>query len=174
MQTGKFRRTLIIAGVTSLFLSYLGIWSRFINDPAERTGSDFIAFYTAGRIAQNQGAEYVYDPRLQQEVQQEEVGFPLAPGQVLLYNHLPFLIPLLRMVVSADYVASFYRWVTFLLTLYVAGVIVLSRVLREMAIDRAPVFLTTIGALLFLPLFFSLINGQYTAILFLGTAVWVY
>ena len=93
MRTSNFRRVFIIVGIASLFLSYFGIWVRFINDPVERTGADFIHFYSAGRIAQSEGAAHVYDLLLQQEIQEQQVGFPLAPGQVLPYNHLPFLIP---------------------------------------------------------------------------------
>lgn len=174
MQAGKARRIFVIAGLISLCISYLGIWLRFINDPIERTGSDFIAFYTAGRIAQIQGAAKVYDPLLQQQIQQKEVGFQLVPGQVLLYNHLPYLIPVLQFITGTTYVASFYRWISLLITLYVASVLVLSRVLKEQAIDKTAISLATAGALLFLPVFFSLMNGQDTAILFLGAALWMY
>jgi hypothetical protein len=174
MQTVQLRRMFIIAGLLSLFFSYFGLWIRFINNPVERTGSDFIAFYSAGRIAQDQGESSVYNPHLQQQIQQEEVGFHLVEGQVLLYNHLPFLIPLLQIIASADYVASFYRWIILLLTFYVAAIITLSLTLKRAEIDRNSTLLTAIGALLFLPVFFSLMNGQDTAFLFLGVALWTY
>ena len=174
MPTTNLRRIFIVAGVVSLFVSYLGIWIRLINDPVERTGSDFIAFYSAGRIAQSAGAARVYDPELQQQIEQEEVGFSLVPGQVLLYNHLPFLIPLLQILVSPNYVASFYRWIVLLGALYLVGIIVLSRTLKQAGIDRSSTLLSAVGAALFLPVFFSLMNGQDTAFLFLGTALWMY
>ncbi|HET9590064.1 MAG TPA: glycosyltransferase family 87 protein [Anaerolineales bacterium] len=174
MRSISLHRIFIIAGIASIFISYLAIWIRFINDPVERTGSDFIAFYSAGRVAQIHGTANAYDPRLQQQIQQEEVGFPLVPGQVLLYNHLPFLIPLLQIIVSTDYVASFYRWVILLIMLYIAGVTVLSLTLKQTGSDRGATLLTGIGAFLFLPVFFSLMNGQDTAILFLGVALWGY
>ena len=174
MLRANIRRIFMIAGIVSLCISYLGVWIRFINDPVERTGSDFIAFYSAGRIAENEGAASVYNPKLQQEIQQEQVGFPLVQGQVLLYNHLPFLIPILQMVVSTNYVNSFYRWIFLLMTLYVAGTAILSRVLREAGVNRNSILLTGIGSLLFLPLFFSLMNGQDTAFTFLGAAIWTY
>ncbi len=174
MPATNLRRIFILAGLVSLFLSYLGIWFRLINDPIERTGSDFIAFYSAGRIAQSQGAARVYDPELQQQIQQEQVGFPLAPGQILLYNHLPFLIPILRIIVSTDYVASFYRWVCLLIALYLTGIVILSQTLKVAGVDKNSILLTAMGAFLFLPVFFSLMNGQDTAFLFLGTTIWVY
>jgi putative effector of murein hydrolase LrgA (UPF0299 family) len=174
MQPANIRRIFIVAGVISLFISYLGIWIRLINDPVERTGSDFIAFYTAGRIANSEGIASVYHPALQQQVQQEEVGFPLAQGQVLLYNHLPFLIPLLQVIVNTNYVASFYRWIILLGALYLIGITVLSQTLKRAEIDRSSTLLTAVGAILFLPVFFSLMNGQDTAFHFLGAAIWMY
>ena len=115
MKSSRLRWIFIVVGSLSLIISYLGIWIRFINNPVERTGSDFIAFYTAGRVAQSYGAAYVYNISLQQDIQEEQVGFSLVPGQVLLYNHLPFLIPILHILVSADYVGSFYRWIFLLI-----------------------------------------------------------
>ena len=174
METTNTHRVFIIAGLLSLFVSYLGIWFRFINDPVERTGSDFIAFYSAGRVAQNEGTENVYDPLLQQEVQEQEVGFPLVPGQVLLYNHLPFLLPILQILVSTSYVASFYGWVILLIALYITGIVILSYGLSRVGVDRNLTLLIGFAGFLFLPVFFSLMNGQDTAFLFLGVALWVY
>jgi hypothetical protein len=87
---------------------------------------------------------------------------------------LPFLLPILRTIVSTDYVASFYRWVALLIAFYIAGIAVLSQTLQQPGIDRTSMILSSIGAFLFLPVFFSLMNGQDTAILFFGTAIWVY
>jgi hypothetical protein len=174
MQPANIRRIFIIAGVISLFISYLGIWIRLINDPVERTGSDFIAFYSAGRVAQNEGITNAYDPELQQQIQQEQVGFKLVQGQVLLYNHLPFLIPILQLIVSPNYVASFYRWIILLGALYLAGIATLSQTLKQAGIDRISTFIAAAGAVLFLPLFFSLMNGQDTAFMFVGVALWMY
>ncbi len=65
---------------------------------------------------------------------------PLERGQVLLYNHMPFLIPVLRAIVSADYLASFYRWLFLLVVLYGLGFVVMSKSLRQTGIDRDSVF----------------------------------
>src|SRR5215207_8524185 len=172
MATSPLHRVFVVTGIISLFASYLGLWIRFINDPVERTGSDFIAFYSAGRVAQDKGYSRVYDPLLQQAVQEEQVGFPLVKGQVLLYNHLPFLVPVLRFLVNRDYVHSFYRWVFLLVAFYIVSLILLSKSVPDSDTDPRIVWLTALGGFLFLPLFFSLMNGQDTAILFLGVALW--
>jgi hypothetical protein len=174
MKKSSLYRIFLVAGIISLLASYIGVWIRLINDPVERTGSDFIAFYSAGRIAQEQGFSQVYDPVKQQDVEEKVVGFPLGKDQVLLYNHLPFLLPILRSIVSEDYVSTFYRWIFLLVAIYLSAVVVLSKLLQEAKVDRQTIYLAGIGSLLFLPLFVSLMNGQDTAFLFLGTALWMY
>jgi hypothetical protein len=167
-------RIFMIASLTALFVSYLGIWLRFINDPVERTGSDFIGFYSVGRIARHEGQAHVYDPLLQQSIQERVVGFPLAPGQVLLNQHLPFLIPSLEAVSGPDYVASFYVWVSIMLLLYVLSIVLLGRILKQSHLDDSSIRLINLGGILCYPLFFSLLNGQDTALLVLGAAIWVF
>ncbi|HMD82306.1 MAG TPA: glycosyltransferase family 87 protein [Anaerolineales bacterium] len=174
MEKSGVRRILIIAGSVSLFVSYLGIWVRMISDPVERTGADFIHFYSAGRIAQSQGAPYVYDLSLQQKVQEEQVGFSLVPGQVLPYNHIPYLIPILRTIATTSYIDSFYRWDSIMLLLYIGGVIILSGLLKQSSLNRGSIVISAIGSILFLPVFVSLLNGQDTAFLFVGAAIWMY
>ena len=164
----------MIAGVVSLIVAYIGLWIRFINDPVERTGSDFIAFYSAGRVAQEYGYSRVFTAELQQAVQQEVVGFPLVEGQVLLHNHPPLLPPVLRMLMTEDYVASFHRWVILLIALYALCLFVLNKVLEISGIERSQRIMIAIGSFIFLPLFYSLMNGQDTPIVLLGTAVWLY
>lgn len=174
MNASSLRRIFISAGLVSLLGSYLGIWVRFMSDPVQRTGSDFIHFYSAGKIAQNEGMAHVYDLSLQQGYQEEQVGFPLVPGQVLPYNHLPFLIPILQTIVSADYVSSFYKWVLIMLFVYLISNLVFYWILRRAGMSQRATLLTVTGGLLFLPVFFSLMNGQDTAILFVGISIWVY
>jgi hypothetical protein len=174
IQMPRVNRILMIAGLLSLCASYVGVWIQFINDPVQRTGSDFIAFYSAGRVAQEVGYSRVYDPLLQQAVQEKEVGFPLVRGQVLLYNHLPYLVPVLYSLVSEDYVASFYRWIVLLILLHLGAIVVLQKSARDTHTDPQSIRLTGFSAFLFLPMFFSLMNGQDTAILFLGAALWMY
>ena len=57
---------------------------------------------------------------------------------------------------------------------YVLGVTLLGNLLEQAGIERRSVVIAKIGGLLFLPLFFSLMNGQDTAILFLGAVLWVF
>jgi hypothetical protein len=101
------------------------------------------------------------------------IGFSLAPGQVLLNQHLPFLIPVLRLITSPDYVLSFYKWNMLMTLLYMVSLSLLGQVLLQSGLDKYLIRSLSAGAVLFYPYFFSLLNGQDTAVLVLGTAVWV-
>jgi hypothetical protein len=166
-------RILTIAGILSLSVSYVALWLRFISDPVERTGSDFIAFFSSGNVARQHGYSQVYVPDRIRAVQAKEVGFELGEQQVLLYNHPPYLVPILRLLFNKDYVASFYRWILLMIVFYVAALIVLHRISIETGKEQ-PSWLTGLGAFLFLPVYFSLMNGQDTALLLLGAALWIY
>lgn len=174
MQKASLRRIFILAGIFSLLVSYVGIWLQFITDPVERTGSDFIAFYSVGRIAQRQGTTHIYDPELQQDVQEDLVGFSLAPRQLIISQHFPYLLPILMRITSPDYVVSFYKWISLMILIYIAGVMILTRILKKAGLDKDSIALAAYGGILFYPFFFSLMNGQDTALLFLGAAIWVF
>jgi hypothetical protein len=167
-----YRRLLVVSGLTALVFSYAILWLRMINSSTERTGADFIAYYSAGRVAQTDGFTRVYEPDLQQDVQEGLVGFPLFPGQVLLYNHVPYLLPILFVFVSQNYIASFSRWATFLLVLFITGIVFVARMLRSQAWDKLEIWKVAAGMLTFFPLFVSLMNGQDTAFATLGLCLW--
>lgn len=164
-------RSILFAGTICFALIYFVWWGRMIGDPIERSSADFIHFYSAGRIAQLYGFASVYDIEYQKKVEQEVVGFPLAEGQVLLYNHMPYVVPLLALVVNDDYVISFERWVLVLIAIYLMGTQFLIQSLFT-AGKKDMDFALLAGALTFPPLFISLWQGQDTAFLYLGVVFW--
>lgn len=168
----KTHRILIMVALLAQPIIYALLWVNMIQDPAQRTGTDFIAFYTAGKAANQWGPDQAYDTSNQHNIQQKEVGFALQPNQILLYNHLPFLIPILQLLASADYSTAFSAWALFLLTLYGLALYLLWKSLAwESPQNRWILFL---GALEFYPLFASILNGQDSAFLVLGTACCLY
>jgi len=170
----RFRRILILAGIISLLVIYPILYAQVLSSPKDRTGADFISFYTAGWIAQRYGVQEVYDIDLQRKEQQAVVGFALAENQVLIYNHMPYLIPVLKWITSDNYVNSFIRWSLFSLFIYVAAIVLLLGIVNE----KSPLYkkgsLLFISSISFFPLFISIANGQDTPILFLGLALWVW
>jgi Glycosyltransferase family 87 len=170
----RYRRILVLTGIISLLIIYPVLYARMLSSPQDRTGADFIHFYTAGLIAQRYGPQEVYDISLQRMVEQDIVGFELAENQVLIYNHMPFLIPVLKWMMSSNYVFSFVRWSLFSLFLYIVAIgLLLDMVDKKSALDRQRSLLF-IGAITFYPLFVSIVDGQDTAILSLGLALWIW
>lgn len=164
-------RAFQIAATSALVITYIFQWIIMISIPSQRTGADFIAFYTAGRIAQYQGISSAYKIKAQHDLEQFVVGFDLAKEQILLYNHMPYLIPFLKLLVNADYIGSFIRWTILMLGIYAAASIFF---LNNIFADQKGKVYTALmmGVLTFLPFSNSLIVGQDTALLFLGIALW--
>lgn len=159
------------AATCSLAITYVFQWGKMISIPSQRTGADFIAFYTAGRIAQVQGISSVYKINAQHDIEQIVVGFNLAKDQILPYIHMPYLIPFLKLLVNTDYIGSFIRWAILMLGVYVAGSIFFLNAIYPNKKNKTYAVLI-MGVLTFLPFSSSLIIGQDTALLFLGISLW--
>ncbi len=170
MNTLRFR---IIAWVSISFLLALeGLgWGQMITNAGERNNADFMAFYAAGKAAQAQGFSNVYDVLLQQKIEQTVLGFQLADGRVLLYNHVPYLVPILALLVDNNYAMSFARWVLLLLVIYIFALFFFSKYFLADK-DKNSRIVLCLGALTFFPLFVSLWQGQDTAFLFFGMVLW--
>lgn len=166
-KTIKFSFVIQFVIIFSLIIIYIFQWAIMISNPALRAGTDFSAFYAGGVVAQTHGFSNAYKIELQQSVQEELAEFPLVEGQVLLYNHVPYLLPILSLLASENYIASFVRWAFLMLAAYTAGILIFLRNTR-IGFDH----LIFVGALLFFPFFQSILLGQDTALLFLGMALW--
>jgi len=172
VKTINFRRVFVLAGLMALVLVYTILWLRMISSPSERTGSDFISAYTGGRVADIWGAENVYNLEYQQAVQQEVVGFVLAPGQVLMFDHPPFLVPLLSLIMNGNYLASLDRYAILMVVIYGTGLVIAYRLMRLDGWELAPALLMLAGMVTFYPLYVSLLNTQDTALMILGVFLW--
>jgi hypothetical protein len=141
-----------------------------MGDLYERTGSDFMGFYTFGRISQIKDFASIYKIEEQQKLQEEIVGHPVTP---IFYTHLPFIAPIAKVLVNEDYIASFKRWALVLLFLNAINVYILVNLLDLRKFTRENLVILCLGAYLFDPTFSGFMNGQDTAILLLGAAIWV-
>jgi hypothetical protein len=168
MKPISFRRVFVVVGLMALVIIYILLWLRMISSQAERTGSDFISAYTGGRVAEQWGAANVYDLQLQQQVQAKVVGFELAPGQVLMFNHPPYLVPLLSLLMDENYMGSLARYAILMVALYALAMTVAWSLFRLQGWQKAPAALAVLGMVTFYPLFVSLVNTQDTALLLLG------
>lgn len=159
----SFSRIIFIAGVFALLVLYIILWGQMISDPAQKKGTDFIALYTAGRVANKYGTHSVYDLELQKTVQEEILGFSIYNAEPLLYNHMPFLLPILMVLGKIPYSDAFFLWGALLITFYWIGFRLLQREVKSSSL--------MISASLFFPIFTSVLLGQDTAIFFLGVVV---
>jgi hypothetical protein len=166
-----FRRVFLLAGLVALVMVYAILWVKTLSDPALRTGSDFIAFYSAGRIARSGDLAAVFDPGAQRLVEQDVLGFEIRPEDLNPFVHPPFIVPVLALVAGFDYVTAFHLWGLFLGILCVASAWVLGGLFPAPE-QRGRVVLAA-GFLTFFPLYVSIVNGQDSALLLFGAVLWL-
>lgn len=159
--------------VISLPLAYTLQWLQMISNPIDRTGTDFIHFYSAGKISQTYGFSSAYNFDLHQKIEENILGFPLVKEQVFPYNHVPYLLPLLAIIVDNSYVSSFVRWVIILAIVYLVGsVCLIHSLFQNERTSKAEYLLLIATAISFYPFFVSILQGQDTVFLYLGVALW--
>jgi glycosyl transferase family 87 len=166
-----FRRILTYTAILSLLIYYIFAWVNAVNDPNQRTGSDFMGFYSFGRISETKGIEYIYDLEVQKKLQEDIVGHAVIP---IFHTHIPLTAPLSMLVSDEDYVASFKRWAIVLLFLNALNVCILVNMLEIRKFTKENLIILALGAYLFDPTFSGFMNGQDTAIVLLGAALWAY
>ncbi|MCG2787828.1 MAG: DUF2029 domain-containing protein [Anaerolineae bacterium] len=163
-----------ITCLLSLFIIYSFLWLKMINTHVERTGSDFIGLFTGARLSQLYGYSAIYDIEKQQNLQAEVIGFEFHPNQTGYFTHPPFIVPLVRLITTSDYTASLIRWTIILLALNALTVYLLVQTLPQGYFSKEEAWILGLGAFLFTPTFSGLMNGQDTAVLALGTAIWMH
>ena len=170
MGTINYRRILAMAGAFSLLLYYCIYWVDLLADANQRTGSDFMGVYVFGRITQTKGIRYLYDIAEHQKIEEQVVGHPVTP---IFYTHLPFMAPIAAVIVDENYLASFKRWALILLFLNALNVYLLANLLDLKRFTRENGLILILGAFFFDPTASGFMNGQDTAILLLGAALWL-
>ena len=167
----NFRRILAFVGIFSLALYFSLSWSNLLADPDQRTGSDFMGVYVFGRITQTIGIQHLYEIAEHQKIEEQVVGHPVTP---IFYTHLPFMAPIAAAIVSQDYLVSFKRWALVLLLLNALSVYLLANLLDLKRFTRENALILILGAFFFDPTVSGFMNGQDTAILLLGAALWTW
>jgi hypothetical protein len=127
----NWEKVFAITGLLSLFIIYSILWTRMINTPVERTGSDFIGLFTGARLSQLYGYSAMYDIEKQQNLQAKVVGFEFHPDQTGYFTHPPFIVPLVRLITTPDYTASLIRWTIILLALNALTIYLLLQTLPQ-------------------------------------------
>jgi hypothetical protein len=187
----SIRNILVIAGIASLFLIYPLLYLRVISDPAQRTAADFLPFYAAGRIAITQGMSRIYDWEAQrnaedevlnetirqilvsrgQPVNPQDFGAPIQMTEVNPFPHPPFIVPVLMLLARLAYVPAFVTWSVLMSILFILSAIILLRLVPQA--QGRDWWILFFGTVLFFPAFYSVMNGQDTALLMLGASMWL-
>ena len=165
----NYRRIVTFAAAISLLLYYGFYWVDLLGDPDQRTGSDFMGVYVFGRITQTTGFQHLYDIAEHQKIEEQVVGHPVTP---IFYTHLPFTAPLAAAIVDEDYLVSFKRWALILLLLNALSVYLLANLLDIKRFTRENGLILILGSFFFDPTMSGFMNGQDTALLLLGAALW--
>jgi len=145
----RVTRLILTVALTVLMLAfYIRTWNR-----VQPYGSDFAAFYSAALLwRQHQNP---YDHSKACDIQ-NRAGIALC----LPFFHPPVLLPLLSMVSNNDYEASYLYWCVILLIVTLLCLLCLFRLTDPI---KALVSIT------FLPIFVSILQGQDTVFVLLGT-----
>jgi hypothetical protein len=165
------KRIYVTSAVIALLLVYGVFAARLLNNPAESKTMDFMAYYTAARIARQQGLPHIYDLDLQRQIEVERLGSNLAQEQFLPYIHPPYIVPLLEVLFDQDFETSFLRWMLCLAGVSLFSVRLLSRMLPE---HPRPWRKLLCGSMLFFPVFISITQGQDTAFMLLGLSIFLW
>lgn len=169
MSRMPWRWTVVLAVTLVSCGFYALIWSGLLADPHLR-GIDFISFYTAGRLAQTLPLSQLYDLNQQRAMQVSIIGPNFVQGGVLPFNHPPFLAPILSIIVSDDYRASYLRWALLMTALVIAIALLMAARFRHSGAGQSVAAMVGLGALIFYPSFISVLKGQDTALIALGVA----
>ena len=116
----------LVACGLSLYYGFRG--ETFMGRPM---GSDFVQFYTAGKLLNQHQAAVIYDipafTRLQHQVVPET-----SPTQMLVFGYPPVVSALFRPFALLPYRWAYCMWLIFSLTIYAAGLwLLFRRLLRE-------------------------------------------
>jgi hypothetical protein len=173
----NIERIFLVSAILSMLLTYTLQTVLVLSDPVKSTASDYISFYTAGVITRTHGIAHIYDVTLQRQVQQTLFDFQLGEKQVLLYNHLPYIVPLLPSFLAAPlgwagYNSSFVLWMFFLTAVMLASIAILTGLIPALGSgDRRAI---AAGALVFMPVYACIVNGQDSAFMLLGAALFTW
>lgn len=154
-------------------LWYIQLWSSLVKDAALNS-MDFVSLYAAGIVAKTHGLVNTYDVELQQSVQAQIVGPGFMPSDTLMFNHPPYLLPVLLKITSDDYPLSYVLWSAVLLILVGIGMVFVVRALIAQGFSRKHAWLMGVVGALYYPVFLSILKGQDSALMLLGVSIWMY
>jgi hypothetical protein len=159
---------LLISGQIAL---YAFMWFQLLGDPSLKT-MDFVSFYAVGRLIR--GGEYrqMYNFESEAVIQRDIVGG--SYDEPLIFNHPPYVTPLLALTASDDYVRAYIYWSGIRLLVILACSELIRRYLIHQGWTNFHAWMGTLGGMTFFPIFISLLGGQDTVFTLAGLLVWMF
>jgi hypothetical protein len=115
----------------------------------------------------------MYDIDQQRNVQIGLLGKPYGvPAGVLLFNHPPFLVPIVSVLSNGNYVDSYRRWAAVLFAIALICSWIVYLLLREAGHTATISGLAAFTSLLFYPSYRSIEIGTDTIVALLGVLLW--
>ena len=153
---------------------YVVLWIPVLNNPADAVNRDFTIFATAARVVEQHGYPEIYDIDLQRTAQEEIVATDIQIGGGLLpFNHPPFLMPIMQLVIGDDVFQSFLNWTLVNVILIGVCLWLSSRILAHNGWQTGDSWLFLIPLALIFPLQINLLQGQDILIVLLGVLLFL-
>ena len=150
---------------------YMLTWSAYRRSDA-LYGTDFVIFYTAGRLVNSGHRSQLYDLDAQRAVQAAIPGLYHFAGGANLFQHPPFLAPLLAFLALADFSQAFIWWTLVRIGIVAACTVGIFSWLSANHMGHKTAFWMAISSAAFYPLFLSLLGGQDTVFVLAGLLFW--
>ena len=135
-------------------------------------GRDFVIQMTAGRVADLDGAHQLYEPETQLKRQSAIRQVPSNSAPLLVFNHPPFLVDVLRPLSRFPYEKAYWIWLMCELLLFSLAAYAMTAGLAAHGASTFQVSLSWLSVLSFFSVALALAQGQDTAVLMLGAAGW--
>jgi len=134
---------------------------------------DFLIQITAGRVAELDGPERLYDAELQL-MRQREIRLEAGGEDVLLpFNHPPLLVPFLRPLSEVPYGRAYLIWTACTVLLLICTVILLTSAFLEPDVSTLQLSAVRMAVLAFFPVAVVVAQGQDTGILLFAITAFV-
>lgn len=134
-------------------------------------GSDFVEFYTIGKILNTAPPARIYDLELAVRMQHQALP-TMSETQMLVFGQAPYIGWLFRPFALLPYAWAYVAWLGFSAALYVAGLAILFRAVGLSREDRTTGYLLALSWAPFL--FETWIGGQMAVVVLFVWALFLY
>jgi len=133
---------LLIIGFVFLAVAYSILLSLCVARLGILKEADFSSFYTARRLADTGQYTHLYDIQAQLQRQEQLTGRSLQSDELLPFFHPPFFVPILQIICTPDYLASYWRRMLVMVCLLGVTAYLIDKLLQGIRVGGGPRFLT--------------------------------